>query len=119
MKPGKTMKLVLALAACSIAAILTAIFVSLRIANLRAENQRFQAEIGEWQKRVAEQSRAASASGTGQTDEVDEYIQVEMRKRNIPGLSLAVIQNGDLVKIQGYGFANLEHDVPVTPDTVF
>jgi D-alanyl-D-alanine carboxypeptidase len=61
----------------------------------------------------------APISASVQTDQVDEYIQVEMQKRRIPGLSLVVIKNGEVVKLKGYGFANLEHDVPVTPDTVF
>src|SRR5262245_18484200 len=50
---------------------------------------------------------------------IDEYIQDEMMSRRIPGLALAVIKNGEIVKMNGYGVANLEHDVPVTPDTVF
>jgi CubicO group peptidase (beta-lactamase class C family) len=49
----------------------------------------------------------------------DEYIQVEMKKRCIPGLALVVIKNGEVIKMKGYGMANLEHDAPVTPDTVF
>lgn|GEM_PF-849827 len=49
----------------------------------------------------------------------DEYIRTEMKKRRIPGLALVVIKNGEIAKMQGYGSANLEHDVPVTPDTVF
>jgi CubicO group peptidase (beta-lactamase class C family) len=52
-------------------------------------------------------------------DSVDDYIRAEMQKRQIPGLALAVVKNGAVVKLQGYGMANLEHDVPVTPDTVF
>jgi CubicO group peptidase (beta-lactamase class C family) len=59
------------------------------------------------------------SSVSAQADKVDEYIQAEMKKRQIPGLALVVIQQGEVVKMQGYGFANLEHDVPVTPDTVF
>jgi CubicO group peptidase (beta-lactamase class C family) len=49
----------------------------------------------------------------------DEYLQAEMKKRRIPGLALAVVKNGEVVKVQGYGLANLEHDAPVTPETVF
>ena len=49
----------------------------------------------------------------------DEYIVDEMKKRRIPGLALVAIKNGEVVKMNGYGVANLEHDVPVTPDTVF
>jgi len=56
---------------------------------------------------------------SAQTDRVDEYIQIELKKRQIPGLALVVIRGGEVIKMKGYGFANLEHDVPVTPDTVF
>lgn len=54
-----------------------------------------------------------------QTDPIDAYIKAEMEKRRIPGLALTVIQHGDVIKMQGYGLANVELDVPVTPDTVF
>lgn len=56
---------------------------------------------------------------SAQTDQIDDYIQIEMKKRQIPGLALVVIRSGELIKMKSYGFANLEHDVPVTPDTVF
>jgi len=36
-----------------------------------------------------------------------------------PGLALAVVRNSNLVFKQGWGLANLEYDVPVTPSTVF
>lgn len=36
-----------------------------------------------------------------------------------PGASLAVSRDGELVYARGYGSAHLEHDVPITPDTVF
>ena len=42
-----------------------------------------------------------------------------MAKRRIPGLALAIVENGVVTKMRGYGYANLEHDVPVTPDSVF
>ena len=52
-------------------------------------------------------------------DAIDDYIRIEMERRHIPGLALAVARHGKIVKVRGYGVANLEHDVPVTPDTVF
>jgi D-alanyl-D-alanine carboxypeptidase len=61
----------------------------------------------------------AQSSAAGQIDKVDEYIQVEMQRRQVPGLALVVIKNGEVIKVKGYGLANLEHDVPVIPDTVF
>ena len=37
----------------------------------------------------------------------------------IPGLALLVMQNGAIVKQEGYGYASLELRVPVTADTLF
>lgn len=56
---------------------------------------------------------------SAQTDKVDEYISREMKRRRTPGLALVAIQHGKVVKMKGYGLANVELDVPVTPDTVF
>jgi CubicO group peptidase (beta-lactamase class C family) len=52
-------------------------------------------------------------------DDVDAYIKLRMDKEHIPGLSLAVLRDGKLVKLKGYGYANLELRVPATPDTVY
>ena len=50
---------------------------------------------------------------------VDEFINTEMRRQRIPGLSIAVIKDGQVVLVKGYGLANVEHQVPVTPATIF
>src|SRR4030095_9697556 len=50
---------------------------------------------------------------------VDEYIAGEMKTQRIPGVSVAVIRNGQIVLAKGYGFANVEHQVPVKPETIF
>lgn len=52
-------------------------------------------------------------------DSVDDLIKSEMQRQKIPGISLAVLKNGKVVKTQGYGLANVELNVPATPDTVF
>jgi len=36
-----------------------------------------------------------------------------------PGCSVGVAQNGIIVLKAGYGMADLERNVPITPDTVF
>jgi CubicO group peptidase (beta-lactamase class C family) len=64
------------------------------------------------------QSAAAQNPGTP-PDKVDEYIQSQLNARHIPGLALLVVRDGQIVKARGYGFANLEHKVPVKPETVF
>lgn len=52
-------------------------------------------------------------------DKVDAFIQAEMQRQNIPGVSVAVIRNGKTVKAKGYGVANVETKTPVTNETVF
>lgn len=52
-------------------------------------------------------------------DTADRLVAAEMARRHIPGVSLAVVRGGKVIKAQGYGFADLEHEVPVTPQTVF
>jgi CubicO group peptidase (beta-lactamase class C family) len=50
---------------------------------------------------------------------VSEYINAEMKRQRIPGLSLAVIKDGHIVLAKGYGLANVELQVPVKPETIF
>ena len=52
-------------------------------------------------------------------DAVDDYVRAQMKTQSIPGLALGIARNGRLVKAEGYGIADLDHDVPVTVDTVF
>ena len=51
--------------------------------------------------------------------QIDDYIDAEMRRQRIPGLSLAVVQAGKVVKTRGYGLANVELRVPATPASVY
>ncbi|HKI70146.1 MAG TPA: serine hydrolase domain-containing protein [Verrucomicrobiae bacterium] len=52
-------------------------------------------------------------------DQVDKIVKDEMAKLRIPGVALAIIQNGRRVKTGAYGYSNLELKTRVTPDTVF
>ncbi len=63
----------------------------------------------------------ATAQGpTGTTgDAVDAYIRVQMQRRPIPGLALAVIRDGRVQKLTAYGTSSLELGTPVKPDTLF
>ena len=51
--------------------------------------------------------------------QVDAVVRQAMDKQRIPGLSLAVIQDGRVVVSKGYGMANVELQVPATPETVY
>lgn len=52
-------------------------------------------------------------------DAVDKFVHSEMEKQHIPGLSLLVAKSGKTIRAQGYGFSNVELQVPVKPETVF
>ncbi|HEV2905499.1 MAG TPA: serine hydrolase domain-containing protein, partial [Pyrinomonadaceae bacterium] len=50
---------------------------------------------------------------------VDEIVKTEMKLQRIPGLSLAVVKDGQIVLAKGYGLANVEHQVPAKAETIF
>lgn len=52
-------------------------------------------------------------------DPIDELVRAEMKKSQVPGIALAILKNGKPIKMKGYGYANLEHKVPVKPETIF
>jgi CubicO group peptidase (beta-lactamase class C family) len=50
---------------------------------------------------------------------IDDYIKDVMVREQIPGLSIAVVQGGIPQILKGYGYANLEHQVLATEQTVY
>jgi len=62
---------------------------------------------------------AFAAAQTDTSAAVSDYIRSEMNREHIPGLSLLVIRDGQIIQSQGFGFANVELQVPVKPETVF
>ena len=50
---------------------------------------------------------------------VDKFIEAELARQKIPGVSLAVVMDGKPLIVKGYGLANVEHRVPVKPETIF
>jgi D-alanyl-D-alanine carboxypeptidase len=54
-----------------------------------------------------------------QEDRTDIFIKAEMQRQNIPGLSLAVLKDGQVLKSAGYGVADMKLKTPATPETVY
>jgi len=52
-------------------------------------------------------------------DSVDAYARELLKKQHVVGLSLAVVKDGRIVKVGGYGFANIETKTPARPGTVY
>lgn len=53
------------------------------------------------------------------SEEIDDYIEYFMNNQKIPGLALALIDKGEVIKKKSYGLASLEYKVPVTDSSVF
>jgi D-alanyl-D-alanine carboxypeptidase len=60
-----------------------------------------------------------TATVAARADKVDDYVKAEMQKQHVPGLSLAIIKDGKIIKVEGYGLANVELSVPAGPETVY
>ncbi len=52
------------------------------------------------------------------TDKVDE-IFASWANPDTPGCAIAIIKDGEIIYKRGYGMANLENDVPITPQSIF
>ena len=52
-------------------------------------------------------------------DPIDEIVGKEMVRGQVPGIAIGIVQHGRPIRMQGYGFANIEHNVPVHVDTLF
>ena len=53
------------------------------------------------------------------TAAISRYIEAEMRRQQIPGLSVAVLVGDRTVLSRGYGFANVELRVPASDSTIY
>jgi len=52
------------------------------------------------------------------TKKIDELFK-KWDKSDSPGCALGIIRDGKIIYKKGYGMADLEHDVPITPKTTF
>lgn len=69
--------------------------------------------------RAADRTDAASANaGDSRRRAVDALFE-QFDRPGSPGAAIGIYQGGDKVYARGYGRADLEHDIPVTPQTVF
>ena len=58
-------------------------------------------------------------AATAAPDELAKIVHAEMASQHIPGLALLVARNGQTLCAEGFGFANVELNVRVTPATIF
>ena len=60
----------------------------------------------------------AVVAQTDQTKGIDEILKA-WDNRTTPGAAVAVVYDGKIVFAKGYGVANMEYDIPITPNTIF
>jgi len=60
-----------------------------------------------------------AATAPARADPLDDAVNAELKRQNIPGLAIGIEQDGKITRLSGYGSANLEWQAPVTPDTLF
>jgi CubicO group peptidase (beta-lactamase class C family) len=59
------------------------------------------------------------APDSSDVDDLEQFIRGQIASRQIPGLSLAIIQNGEIVAARGYGMIERGGAIPVTTATLF
>ncbi len=64
-------------------------------------------------------SSATAAEPDTKTQAAIDALFTEYDRWDRPGLSLAVVRDGKLFYARGYGCANLEYSIPITPATIF
>ncbi len=60
---------------------------------------------------------AGSIAQTRQQD-IDDYVKGQIKTAQIPGLSIGIVEDGEIAYLKGYGTAD-DRGTPVTPDTPF
>lgn len=53
------------------------------------------------------------------TDTLDNHLLKEMKALDIPGMSIAIINDGEVVHHKTFGYSNLEDQIPVSDKTIF
>ncbi|MDX1706627.1 serine hydrolase [Pseudidiomarina sp.] len=68
---------------------------------------------------AAAQTSATKSEITAQTQQFEDFLLAFKKEKYIPGLSVAVVKDGQLVYEKAHGVSHLEGRVPVTNDTPF
>jgi CubicO group peptidase (beta-lactamase class C family) len=62
---------------------------------------------------------AQSSQAANPSDDRIDHIFAQFAKSDSPGCAVAVIRNGNIIFKRGYGMADFDHSIAITPTTVF
>ena len=74
---------------------------------------------------AAQQTAATKPAATATTDystqlaAIEKVLEDRRKELGIPGLSLAIVKDDQIIYLKGLGYKNFEQKLPVTPDTRF
>jgi len=64
-------------------------------------------------------SQHSAAQRSEKSQEIDNYVNEVSNEYGIPGVALAIVKDGEVIHKNEYGFANLEHEVPISNNSIF
>ncbi|HMF57131.1 MAG TPA: serine hydrolase domain-containing protein, partial [Pyrinomonadaceae bacterium] len=50
---------------------------------------------------------------------IESFAEARRRELGIPGMALVIVKNDQVIFMKGFGLRDVEHNLPVTPDTLF
>jgi CubicO group peptidase (beta-lactamase class C family) len=65
------------------------------------------------------QASTSSADISAIVDRFRQDIQQHMQQDNIPGLAIAIVDDQNILWMEGFGYTNVDNKTPITPDTLF
>jgi CubicO group peptidase (beta-lactamase class C family) len=69
-------------------------------------------------QKKSEKSASATVAKPNLGD-FDDYVNQALRDWRVPGAAVAVVQGDKVILLKGYGYRDLEKQLPVTPNTLF
>jgi len=64
------------------------------------------------------QTFAQTSKSANNSEQIDKLLS-KYNSSETPGVAVSVVKDGKIIFKKGYGMANLEYDIPITPSTVF
>jgi CubicO group peptidase (beta-lactamase class C family) len=65
------------------------------------------------------QSKSAAPSPQGELEGFDAFVEQALKGWKVPGVAVAVVKGDKVILLKGYGFRDVEKQLPVTPQTLF
>lgn len=50
---------------------------------------------------------------------LEAWIETQMAYSDLPGLSMGIVYDQDLIWVRGFGYADRDKQIPATPDTIY